>query len=188
MKRHLIRKNALEPRVSNPDAAPVMGTRRTAWRLRSWDDPGLERRFQRENVIAMSDDEIGDLTQWPGTDGVKRRLVALDRFKPGGIGTRVRYLSMFRMEMAVGDIVAVPLSESRVAIGEIAGEYEYRSDEPDSKMRHRRDVRWLRITDRAILDEELRKVVNAPGTICRFGAADAANRLRRFASGEGEAA
>lgn len=155
---------------------------KTAWRLRAWDDAFLEQRFLDEAMVAMSDDEIGDLTEWPGDAAVKDRLAALERFAVKGLGTRVRYLRDFRVEMQPADIVVVPLSGGRAAIGELSGEYEYEAREADSKMRHRRRVKWLRIVRRSDLDDDLLRVVNAPGTICRFRSIDAASRLRRYES------
>ncbi len=143
------------------------------WRLRAWDDPNLEQRWLSEGVIAISQDEIGDLTTWPGDHEVRRLLE--DAFARRGAesgtqayGTFVRYWRYFRLEMQPGQLVAVPMSARRVGIAEITGDYEYRAMEEDPRMRHVRSVRWVRRASRDDLDDAIRKVVNAPGTVCQI--------------------
>lgn len=143
------------------------------WRLRAWDDQRLEQRWLDEGLVSISDDEIGDLTVWPGDDEVRRRLEAEferreDQRTAQAYGTFVRYWRYFRFDMNPGDLVAVPLSRRRVGIAEVEGDYRYQSDEPDSRMRHVRRVRWGQFMERSELSEPIRRVVNAPGTICRI--------------------
>lgn len=150
----------------------------TAWRLRAWDDAVLEARFMSESLISISADEIGDVTVWPGDDEMRRRLRAGTVGRGDqAIGMFVRYWDDFRNQMKPGDVVVVPLLGRRAAIGVITGGYEYRAGEDERKMRHVRTVRWLRTVDRATLDDPIRKVVNAPGTICRINAPGAADQL-----------
>ncbi len=87
------------------------------------------------------------------------------------------YWRYFRMEMAPQDIVVVPLTGSRAGVARITGDYEYDDKEREPKLRHKRQVEWLRTLPRSDLDDDIRKVVNAPGTICRIGARGAAARL-----------
>ena len=150
---------------------------RVDWRLRAWDDPELEQRWLNEGVIAISRDEIGDLTSWPGDDALRHRLERAleERGDPRtdrAYSTFVRYWRSFRLDMKPGDRVAVPLTGRRVAIGEIVGDYEYVEQEPEPRVRHIRRVRWLARCDRSDLDEALRRVVNAPGTIGRINKAN----------------
>lgn len=153
-------------------------TRSDVWRLRAWDDPALEDRFLVDNAIAISADEIGDLSAWPSESELRARLRdAFPSRTEQAIGTFVGYWRMFCVEIQPGDLVIVPLTGRRAAIGEIASGYTYKPDEPDARFRHRRVVRWLRTTLRSQLDDDVRKVVNAPGTICRINAADAAERI-----------
>lgn len=133
-----------------------------------------------ERLIGISDDEIGDLTDWPSSAELRarpRRVPSFTKKTEQAIGLFVSYWTAFRVEMQPGDVVVVPLTRRRAAIGVIEGQYRYRADEVNSKMRHVRDVRWVRVVDRSELDEAVRKVVNAPGTICRIQAPGAAQRL-----------
>lgn len=150
----------------------------TAWRLRAWDDPDLEVEWHDRRIITMSEDEIGDLTDWPTESQLQERLASFftDR-KPQAIGMFTTYWRYFCKEMAIGDVVAVPQSRKRVGIARITGDYRYVGGEPDQRMRHQRAVEWLRTIPRADLDDDIRKVVNAPGTICQIKAPRAATRL-----------
>lgn len=130
------------------------------------------------NAIAISADEIGDLSAWPDENELRARLrQAFPDRTEQAIGTFAGYWRMFRNEMQPGDIVVMPLTGRRAAIGEITGDYTYDRDQTDDRFRHRRSVRWLRTTSRSLLDEDIRKVVNAPGTICRINAPGAAQRM-----------
>lgn len=156
----------------------------TPWRLRAWDDPQLEQRFLNESVISISADEIGDVTKWPGDDEMRRRLrEATDALGQNrgqqAIGMFVRYWDDFRNQMKPGDAVVVPMLGRRAAIGRIDSDYRYTppAAEREPKMRHLRDVTWLRTVDRADLPNDIRKVVNAPGTICRINAPGATDWL-----------
>jgi len=164
--------------------SPTQDRESRAWRVRAWDDPFLEQRFLDEHAVAMSNDELDDLTDFPDEGSLRRRLQdAHPNRGPQAIGTFVRYWHNFRIDMTPDDMVVVPLSGRRAAVGEVAGDYEYVGDEPEPRFRHRRSVRWLGVMERDDLDEDLRGVVNAPGTICRFRASNAADRLRHASEG-----
>lgn len=171
------------PPLEEPERAVTVSSPadpRTCWRLRVWNDEELEERFLSERQIGISDDEIGELTDWPSSAELRARLRRVPSFAEKteqAIGLFVSYWTAFRVEMQPGDVVVVPLTRRRAAIGVIEGQYRYRADEVNSKMRHVRDVRWVRVVDRSELDEAVRKVVNAPGTICRIQAPGAAQRL-----------
>ena len=132
----------------------------------------------RESLISISADEIGDVTAWPSDEEMRSRLRAGTTGRgEQAIGMFVRYWDDFRNRMKPGDVVVVPLLGRRAAIGLITGDYEYRFTENEPRMRHTRKVRWLRTVDRSALDDGIRKVVNAPGTICRIKALGAADWL-----------
>lgn len=163
---------------SDVEHDPEVATDASAWRLRAWDDPALEAAWMDQNLISMSADEIGGVTPWPGDERVARLLSeALPERSDQAIGTFVTYWRYFVQEMRVGDIVVTPMSGKRAGIARIIGGYNYDADASDPRLRHLRPVEWLRVRARADLDDDIRKVVNAPGTVCRIGAANAAERL-----------
>jgi restriction system protein len=142
-----------------------------AWRLRAWGDPALERRWLLDGIVTMSADEIGDLTTWPGEAEVSRRLASAPTLRErskAAVGIFVTYWRYFRLEVQLGDLIFVPTAGGTVAMARVEGPYEYSADEHDSLLRHRRRVRWMwHRLPRSSLPEPLRRVVNAPGTICR---------------------
>lgn len=156
-----------------------------AWRLRAWDDPVIERAMLDGQLIAISADEIGDVSEAPTIDQYRSRLrgaPSLATRSEQAIGTFAGYWNMFRSVMRPGDIVAVPLGGRRVAIAEVVGDYTYRPSEEEPRLRHIRRVRWLATgLPRQLLPDDLRKVVNAPGTICSIRAVEATGRLRSVA-------
>lgn len=167
------------------DELMISDDAKAAWRLRAWDDETLQQAFVRESIVAISADEIGDVTDEPTKAEFRARLrsvPALTDRSDLAIGQFVGYWMRFRSRMAIGDVVVVPLLGARAAIGVVAGDYRYRPREPTPRLRHVRDVEW-RVTDlpRRALDADLVKVVNAPGTICAFRPPDAVARLLRSA-------
>jgi transcriptional regulator with XRE-family HTH domain len=174
------------PEIREPLAADdSAATHPRAWRLRAWDDLTIEQAMLERSIIAISADEIGDVTEELAAADYRDRL----RAAPGlagrseqAIGLFAAYWRMFRSDMRVGDVVAVPLTGRRVAIAEITGEYRYICEEREPRLRHTRGVRWLATSrPREQLETDLRRVVNAPGTICSISAPRAAERLRSMA-------
>lgn len=150
-----------------------------AWRLRAWNDPDLEAIWFDRNIMSISADEVGDLTTWPGDEALSLRLRAAFPGRPQqAIGTFVTYWRYFRIEIVPNDVVVVPLSDRRAGVARVIGSYDYNAADLEPRLRHRRTVEWLHTIQRDELDDDIRKVVNAPGTICRIGAQDAARRLR----------
>ena len=78
-------------------------------------------------------------------------------------------------DVAIGDLVVMPLKPPRaaIAIGRIIGEYRYRVDQPPG-FRHVRDTEWI-ATDvpRSAVQQDLLDSLGSQLTICRlvrFGA------------------
>jgi restriction system protein len=85
--------------------------------------------------------------------------------------------------MEAGDFVVLPLkTTSQLAIGEITGDYEYRSGEPDAERRHVRPVRWVR-TDvpRTSVKQDLLYSLGAFSTYCEVRRNEAAVRIAAIA-------
>jgi predicted Mrr-cat superfamily restriction endonuclease len=138
------------------------------WRIRAWQDPDLERHFLDDGLIAVSADELGDLSSGPTDHELEQLLQFAHPDKgPKTIAIWKGYWRIFLTEMQIGDRVLLPLLGGRYALGEITGSYHYCSMETNSYLRHTRTVRWLRTGPRRELPENIRKVVNAPGTVCR---------------------
>jgi hypothetical protein len=160
--------------IPEVDRAPV------AWRLRAWDDPQIQRRWLKENVVSMSSDEIGSVSAAVSDEELRRRLeVAFPERSANAVRLFVRYWRSFLTGMRSGDVVVVPLKDHRAALGEIVGSYVNRPDESDPRLRHQRSVKWLLICPRDAIDADIRRVVDAPGTLAEIHASNASLRLRR---------
>jgi hypothetical protein len=165
------------------DAGKAVGGDR-AVRLRAWGDALLEDQMVREGFVSIGGDEVGDMSEWPGRDTLARTLAAVlpDR-DPQAIQLFCTYWDRFVRFLRVGDLVVVPSSKARtLAIGEITGGYEHHPVDSDPRTHHRRPVHWLATTvSRDDLPADIRRAVNAPGTIGAIRAPDSASRLRAFA-------
>lgn len=135
-------------------------------------------------IVAVSNDEVV-VHDRPTPEELRRRIgAAHPETKPRGIAIFTRYWKNFLDDMQVADVVAVPLSGRRVAIGVVLGDARWQGDLP-SWARNNRPVEWVCADlPRDRLPEDLLKTVNSMGTICRFNAEAAANRLLKLAMSE----
>lgn len=155
----------------------------SAFRLRAWDNPAIEQGMIEASAIAIGGEgDIGDASAL-SVDEIRRQLQSLFPSRSRrGIGKLVGYWKQFRDELAIDDIVAVPMSGRKVAIARVEGDYEFRPN-ATPHLRHVRRVEWLALElDRSIFDDDIRRILNSPGTICRIAASDAVTRLATAAT------
>ena len=152
-----------------------------AIRIRAWGDPVLEAKCVSDGFVVMGGGEVGNMSVWPGRDQLANTLAArLPDREPQAIKLFCTYWDRFLRYVRIGDVVALPSKETRtVAIGRIAGPYEHHKVAGgDDRIWHRRAVQWIvAALDWDVLDDDLRRGVNAPGTIGALNAPDAARRL-----------
>lgn len=167
-------------------ADPKSDDDQRAFRIRAWNDYRLERAFLDHGFVAIGDDDVelhGAHPTDTSDESIRQRLNA-DWPTKGRqtIGIWTAYWRTFLNEMRDGDVVVFAPKAPWVAVGEVSGPYRYEASEPFGRLRHQRPVRWLNPdVDRASLPDDLLRVVNAPGTIARIGAANAASRLSKLA-------
>lgn len=90
----------------------------------------------------------------------------------------------FVKEIQPGDLVALPLkSRSTIALGEVTGDYQYRSDLPEDAM-HTRPVKWLKELPRNLFDGDLLYSLGAFMTVCRIQRNNAEERIRALLAGK----
>lgn len=90
----------------------------------------------------------------------------------------------FVKEIQPGDLVALPLkSRSAIALGEVTGPYQYRSDLPEDT-RHTRPVKWLKELPRIAFDKDLLYSLGAFMTVCRIQRNNAEERVRALLAGK----
>ena len=87
----------------------------------------------------------------------------------------------FRDGIQNGDLIVMPRKgQNTIAIGEMAGDYEYCADTPDS--RHRRAVTWInQEVPRDSLKEDLKLSTSGNSTVYKPQATNAEQRLRALA-------
>jgi restriction system protein len=85
--------------------------------------------------------------------------------------------------MCVKDYVVVPFKSRRVvAIGKVAGSYQFRNDLPD-RVKHARPVVWLRTeVPRVTFEEDFITYLNLQPTVARVNAKNAEQRVMAIIS------
>lgn len=161
--------------------APTTGRRPPdAWRVRAWGDDPLAQRFVGEGFVSIGGPEVPFALQpWPGRDHLcqvlRENMPERDR---QAISLFVTYWEIFVQQIRAGDVMVLPTAPSTAAIGLVGDAYQWQPDEPNPLARHRRRVEWVRLdVPRREIDQDLRNVINAPGTITAIRRQDAARRL-----------
>ena len=152
-----------------------------------WVVRGGRRREQEEEALASGVLAIGyalseDLSDTRTIEGVKSLLRQKDpNAADGSIGSDASRLWNFKENIKIGDLVVMPRKgQSTISIGEMTGEYQFRSDVPD--MSHAREVTWInRELLRDSLEPDLQKSMNASGTVYKPRSNNGEKRLRAAA-------
>jgi restriction system protein len=148
-----------------------------AWLIRAGRDGEREDLALREGLVIVGWDELGDIGHYSSKEALREEV---RRTYPDGGKARISnwtgQLWRFIDTISDGDHVVMPLKTRYplVAIGRVAGTYEYRCEAP-AGFRHVRPVEWLQ-TDisREAIKQDLRDSMGSLLTVCglaRFGAA-----------------
>lgn len=90
----------------------------------------------------------------------------------------------FVREIAVGDLVALPLKRrATIAIGTVSGNYEYQPENPPDA-RHTRAVEWLKEIPRSEFNQNQRWSMGAFMTVCRLRRHNLEETVRAFLGGK----
>ncbi len=106
------------------------------------------------------------------------------RWNANQLGNQLAQLNAFLFEMKLGDLVVMPMkTTSQIAIGKIAGEYQYREDLGNTH--HVRPTKWL-VTDlpRTRFQQDLLYSLGAAMTVCRIARNNAEERVKVVAQGK----
>jgi restriction system protein len=146
---------------------------------------------ERENLALDNDlavigwEELPDLSPIRSREELTKLLIQTfpdDKLKT--IKNREGQLWPFIREMKTGDLVALPLkSRSFIAIGQVTGEYQYRTD-LTANTRHVRPVKWVKELPRAAFDQDLLYSLGAFMTVCRIERNNAEERVKALVSGK----
>jgi hypothetical protein len=121
------------------------GDKMAVWVLKGGRVGEREQRILERSVVGMGWDSMPDLSQFKDRTALEATYRhAYPGAMDGRVANHVGQLYAFVHTARPGDLVVVPLkTRAAIAIGEITGDYAYRTDlGPD--MTHTRPVRWLR--------------------------------------------
>lgn len=154
----------------------------SAYRVHAWKDPRFEQEEIANGYVALSADEIGDLTGVTDPEVIRALLTKALPEKPDkAINLFVGYWRRFLWEATPGDLVVLPTCDHNVAIGEFVGPHFY-VPAADPRARHRREVSWTaEAIGRDAFGPDLLVTLNGHHTIQDFKAPDAVARLRALA-------
>jgi restriction system protein len=146
-----------------------------AWMVRAGVDGVREGVALQDGLVIVGWPEVGDLGSVTTWDELLTVLsTAYPRESPRVISNWRGQLWRFRMVIAEGDYVVLPRKNRQLAIGWVAGPYEYRADALPS-LRHVRRVEWLTTElPREAAHGDLRATLGSLLTVSelrRFGAA-----------------
>ena len=155
-----------------------------AWLVRGGEEGEREEVALGEGLVIVGWNELGDLSGCDTREGVRQALrAAYPEASDKVIGNWTGQLWRFKKQISPGDLVVMPLHTKlgQVAVGRIAGSYEYREQEPEG-FRQVRQVEWLRTElPRDAFRPDLRASITSLLTVCGLTRNDAARRVAYLA-------
>lgn len=161
----------------------------SVWMVRAGRNGEYEERALEEGSALVGWRRVPDLCTVATRDALEE---VLRRAYPEVRSTRIKshacQLWTFRERIRRGDLIVLPLTNrSAIAVGEITGSYEFRSDAAEGP-RHARSVRWLRRDiPRTAFDRDLLYSLGAMLTVCRIRRDGAEERIRQMLDGNAPA-
>jgi restriction system protein len=156
------------------------------WLVRAGRSGEYEDLAFENNLVVISWPELADLSGIKTREELKALLAkTYPDESPGKLVNWESQLWSFVKEMQPGDLVALPRKHQPViAIGEVAGPYQYRPDFPEVS-RHTRPVKWLEEKPRSDFAPDILYSLGASMTICRVQRNNAEERVRALITGTG---
>jgi restriction system protein len=156
------------------------------WVVRAGKHGEREALALEQGIATMGWEGLGDLSQAATREAVERQHAQdFPGISRASLGNWTGQTWAFRGRMAEGDLVVMPLkTRSAVAIGQVAGPYQYRPDGPEDA-KHTRPVRWLR-TDlpRNAFDQDLLYSMGGQLAIYQISRNQAEERIRAAVEGK----
>jgi len=138
------------------------------WRLRLWDDAAVQAEVLGAGRISLGGDEVSDMSIRPSDDEIVEMFRnSHPEWKKRGLPVRLSYWRIFLDKMTLGDLVLVPLVDSKVSILRITGGYQYQPAAASTFLRHVRPVEVLvdELPKGRLPSDYLIKQAGAPGTL-----------------------
>jgi restriction system protein len=156
-----------------------------AWVVRAGENGEREHTALEKGILLVGWQGLGDLTDITTREGIKAAVAAAYPDEgPYTVGNWTGQLYRFVHEIQSGDLVVLPLKTWRVAIGRVAGGYEYRADAANGP-RHVRRVEWLvKDIDRQSIQPDLQNSMGSLLTVFELSRFAAAERIAALAEGQ----
>ncbi|MFB9966284.1 CBS domain-containing protein [Sinosporangium siamense] len=156
-----------------------------AWMVRGGQQGEREARALREGLVFVGWHELGNLTAYQTRQQLSEAIhLAFPATSRNVVSNWTGQLWRFATTMREGDLVVMPLRSQpgRIAIGKIAGAYEYRGHEPKDFQQVRK-VDWI-ATDVSVeaIRPDLRASLGSLLTVCGLSRNDAARRINHLAN------
>lgn len=139
------------------------------------------------NLVIVGWEELTELSTLSSKESLLERLSeAYPQEKQNTLKNWQAQVWAFARTIEKGDLVALPLKgRPTIAIGQVVGDYEYRTDLPQG-LHHARRVNWLKEIARDHIDQDLLFSFGAFMTVCRIQRNDAEKRIQDLVSCEGK--
>jgi restriction system protein len=155
------------------------------WLVRAGKYGDAEQTAIEKNIVTIGWNDLPDLSTVNEKDALAELYTQLrPDASAGKVANHVGQVWSFRSRIQNGDLVVLPLkTQSAIAIGRVAGPYQYTTEMGDG-VRHIRKVEWLR-TDlpRTTFDQDILYSLGAFMTVCRIERNNAEARIRAILSG-----
>ena len=157
----------------------VPGVEPAAWLVRGGEKGEREDLALSRGLVIAGWEGLGDIGGYRTREGIRQALRSTyPEVSDKVIGNWTGQLWRFREQIRVSDLVVMPLKTrpGQVALGRIAGPYEYRGEEPEG-FRQIRRAEWLRTVPREAFRPDLRASITSLLTVCGLTRHDAARRV-----------
>ncbi len=156
------------------------------WLVRAGKHGENEQSAIENKLVTIGWNELSDLSPFQSREALTDLFVQAhpNDSKPK-VSNEVGQIWAFRGRIEEGDLVVLPLkTQSAIAIGRVAGPYNYRTDLGDS-VHHTRSVEWLK-TDlpRTTFDQDILHSFGAFMTVCQISRNNAEERIRAIIGGK----
>lgn len=157
----------------------------SVWLVRGGRHGQQEAQALENNLACIGWIETPDLSDVKNKAQLRKILQqTYPKWSANQLGNQLAQLNAFLFEMKPGDLVVMPMkTTSQIAIGKIAGDYQYREDLGTTH--HVRPTKWL-VTDlpRTRFQQDLLYSFGAAMTVCRIKRNNAEERVKLVAQGK----
>lgn len=156
----------------------------TLWLVRAGKYGERENFDLDNNVAVVGWDDMPDLSKFNSREDLLKCLTEIyPDEKQKTLKNWEGMLWRYSREIDRGDLIALPLkNRSAIVIGEVIGDYKYKSDNPENA-KHTIPVNWKEEFARKEFDNDLRHSFGSLLTVCKISRNDAEKRVKAMLAG-----